>query len=814
MKPRRVWWGRFSELAAGLALLPLISPMARAAGNDAWSLLAPHFQPPPEFAGKLGGFRSPLRFDDGAPVASAADWPRRRQEIQRAWHELMGPWPKVIEHPSVEVLSETRRENFRQRRVRLEIAPGQKSEGWLLIPDGSGPFPAVLVVFYEPETSAGLNTNRFRDFGYQLARRGFITLNIGTPGGNAWQPDVGVATCQPLSFHAHVAANAWNILAGLPEVDSSRIGVVGHSYGGKWALFAGALWEKFAAVAVSDPGIVFDETRSNVNYWEPWYLGFDPKEKRAARGLPTAQNPRTGAYRRMVEAGRDLHELHALIAPRPFLVSGGAEDPPSRWLALNHALEVNQLLGLSNRVAMTNRKEHSPDEDSNAKLYAFFEHFLLRADATKPGAPSPIALSGVERLRLIIETDAGGDPDDEQSLVRFLLYANEWDTEGIIANRAAARDGENQNPERSGLGIVRRLLTAYGQCHTNLVRHDPRFPTRAELWRRTVAGYRTNDDAVNLLIEAVDRDDPRPVWYSDWGTDEGAGTNNLKRALDRVRRERGAEGYAKFKSRLRLSSADKFGEHTATLKPSFPLWVDPFRPAMQGRRWYHQFSAITAKAGGFDLMRDCLTGHGPLGALYPTNTTHWQKEGDTMTFLYLVPNGLNEPTEPTWGGWAGRHGLNTNYPGQPFFWASAVDQWHGTAHRDNTLRRWATHLQNDFKARLDWCVAEFAQANHPPVARVAGGWQREARAGKTVTLDASASSDPDKDQLSFEWIVYPEPGGYRGPVVTMNNASSPVASLVAPRVNSPQTLHIVLAVTDAGSPPLTRYQRVVLGLRP
>src|SRR3979490_933989 len=70
---------------------------------------------------------------------------------------------------------------------------------------------------------------------------------------------------------------------------------------------------------------------------------------------------------------------------------------------------------------------------------------------------------GTERLRVLIETDAGGDPDDEQSLVRFLLYANEWDVEGIIASRPAARDGENKNPERTGLGIVRAHLRAYAE---------------------------------------------------------------------------------------------------------------------------------------------------------------------------------------------------------------------------------------------------------------------------------------------------------------------------------------------------------------
>jgi len=366
----------------GLMLVAGLDFGTRAAAGSAWEIIAPGFGPPPEFAGQFGAFRSPLRFNDGAPVKSAADWPRRRAEILQQWHDLMGPWPPLLGRPKLEVISETRRENFFQRRVRLQIAPDQTGEGWLLAPDRPGPLPAALVVYYEPETSVGLGKEPLRDFGLQLARRGFVTLSIGTPGGDARQPDRGAARCQPLSFHAYVAANCWQALANLTEVDRARIGIVGHSYGGKWALFAGALWDKFACVAVSDPGVVFDETRPNVNYWEPWYLGLDPAQKRPMPGLPTADNPRTGAYRKMVETGRDLHELHALIAPRPFLVSGGSEDPPSRWTALNHAAAVSKLLGFTNRVAMTSRKGHTPTEESNEQLYAFFEHFLGQ---TAPG---------------------------------------------------------------------------------------------------------------------------------------------------------------------------------------------------------------------------------------------------------------------------------------------------------------------------------------------------------------------------------------------------------------------------------------------
>jgi hypothetical protein len=380
---------RVAGRTVSLTLLALLSlaltagPKVHGETNTAWQRIAPFFQPPPDRATQFGSSRSPLLFRDGSRATSAADWARRRLEILEEWDTLMGPWPPIIAKPKMEFLSASRRENFTQHRVRLEIAPAQSGEGWLLVPDGKAPFAAVLVLYYEPETSIGLGKEPLRDFGLQLTRRGFVTLSIGTPGGNAWQPEVGGARCQPLSFHAYVAANTWHALANLPEVDAARIGVVGHSYGGKWAMFASCLFDKFACAVWSDPGIVFDETRPNVNYWEPWYLGFDPTQKRSARGVPTTENPRTGAYRRMIASGRDLHELHALMAPRPFLVSGGSEDPPLRWGALNHAIAVNELLGETNRVAMTNRKTHAPTEESNAQIYAFFEHFLRKADGGK-----------------------------------------------------------------------------------------------------------------------------------------------------------------------------------------------------------------------------------------------------------------------------------------------------------------------------------------------------------------------------------------------------------------------------------------------
>jgi hypothetical protein len=442
--------------------------------------------------------------------------------------------------------------------------------------------------------------------------------------------------------------------------------------------------------------------------------------------------------------------------------------------------------------------------------------FVVANQAAAAAEPPDVLLpaSANERLRIIVETDAGGDPDDEQSLVRFLLYTNEWDVEGIICNRAEARDGENRNPERTGLDIVERLVKAYGECYPQLIQHDTRYPKPETLRQRTVPGYENGDEGVELILAAVDSNDPRPVWFLNWGTDHGSASSCLRRALDRVLKERGPNGYAAFKNRLRLSSDDQFGEHTTSREPPFPLWVDTFRPEVDGARWYHRFSGLTATAGGFDLKRDVLTGHGPLGAMYPTNTTHRQKEGDTATFLYLVPTGMNDPNQPTWGSWAGRYGHNPNFKERPYYWANVDDDWQGSVHRENTLKRWAVHIQNDFKARMDWCVNDFAGVNHPPVPVVTGQLSRSAHPGETVVVDASESRDPDGHEVQFEWVIYREPGSYRGALPQLRNAATPQASVVAPSVDSEQTIHVIAMVTDRGSPPLTRYARVIVTITP
>jgi hypothetical protein len=414
------------------------------------------------------------------------------------------------------------------------------------------------------------------------------------------------------------------------------------------------------------------------------------------------------------------------------------------------------------------------------------------------------------KLRIIIETDAGGDPDDEQSMVRFLLYTNEWDVEGIICTRPQTKRDENNNQEATGLDIVRRQLKAYEQVYDKLKQHGD-YPTPENLFARTVPGYES-DAGVQLIIDAVDRDDPRPIWFSNWGTNDGT-PSSLLRALDRVLAERGPHGYATFKNKLRLSSDDLFGDHTTKINPPWKMWVYTKYPDMDGGRWYHRFGPLTATAGGFDLQRDVLTNHGPLGSTYPTNTHLKQKEGDTPEFLYLVPNGLNEPEQPTWGSWAGRFGKQDDAGDREYYWPNVRDVMDGTANRDYTLTPWAAHIQNDFRARMDWCVRDFAAANHPPVPRLANELLQTVNSGGLVTLDAAPSSDPDNDKLQFAWRYYAEAGTYRGGPIELQMSSESSVSFRAPSVETQQSIHVILILSDTGDPPLTRYARSVISVR-
>ena len=389
---RHAWRVLLLALTAVPLALAAAAADTRASRDALWAKLKTFSQPPAEFADKFGPYKSPLQFADGSLAKTPADWTRRRPEILKTWQERLGSLPPLVERPVIKKLETIERDGYTEHKVQVQVSiSGNSLVGYLLVPKGSGPFPAVVVPFYEPLTSIGKGDKGrgvgTHDYGLQLVKRGFVTLSIGTPGaldklgGDTREALVKAGITlrrQPLSLLAYVAANCLTALAQMPEVDARRIGIIGLSYGGKWSMFASCLDRRFAAAVWSDPGIVFNEKDSNVNYWEPWYLGFDPKAQRKP-GVPSASNPRTGLYKELIDAGDDLVDLHALMAPRPLLVSGGQQDPPRNWIALNHLVAVYKLLGHKDRVFMTARATHIPTPAALELELDFLEYFLKYA---------------------------------------------------------------------------------------------------------------------------------------------------------------------------------------------------------------------------------------------------------------------------------------------------------------------------------------------------------------------------------------------------------------------------------------------------
>lgn len=343
-----------------------------------WQDIAKYFKPPLLYQNNYGNYPDPLIFYDGVrTVQNANDLEDRKQEIRDKWMGIMGEWLSVNETQELTFISSEQKTGYVKHTVTFEHVQGEVRQAYLLVPDVSGIKPAVVTVYYDPETALGEGLEH-RDFAKQLVLEGFTALSIGVSDGNEilYSPSKANTDIQPLSMMANVAANAYEVLAKVADVDASRIGIIGHSYGGKWAMFGSCLYEKYALGVWSDGGIVFDEVRG-VNYWTSDYLGATTLPAVAPVAPPfTGSNPRTGAYAEFMSQGMNTTELHALMCPRPFLVSGGDTDKANRWMPLNHAIAVNNVLGVKNRVAMTNRNVHAPSPDSNKQMRQFFRHFL------------------------------------------------------------------------------------------------------------------------------------------------------------------------------------------------------------------------------------------------------------------------------------------------------------------------------------------------------------------------------------------------------------------------------------------------------
>jgi hypothetical protein len=472
---------------------------------------------------------------------------------------------------------------------------------------------------------------------------------------------------------------------------------------------------------------------------------------------------------------------------------------------------------------------------ARALLLALAALGLAAGPALADPAPSladpapPLADPAPPRPRIIVLSDIGNEPDDSESLVRLLLYANEFDIEGLIATTSTWQR------DRVRPDLMLERIDAYGQVYSNLTHQAPGYLRPEALRARVIAGTplygmagvgRGHESAAaRAIIAAVDRPDPRPVWVLCWG-----GTVDLAQALWQVRATRSPAQVKRFLSHLRVYSISDQDDAGPWARHEFPglFWI----ASIHGWGQYNMaaWSGISGDRRTAERWpdRDMILDpwlsanirRGPLGALYPLPA--FIMEGDTPAFLSLIPNGLSDPEHPEWGGWGGRYVQQA--PGMGLY-ADAKDLFErdGTLYSGNqaTVYRWRARFQNDFAARIGWTLSpDRARANHAPVAVAQGQAGRgvvrlAARSGQTITLDAAGSGDPDGDAITAHWWQYREVGGLPPqPPVAIATPDAMATQVTLPSVTAPATLHIILEVTDHGTPALTSYRRIILDVRP
>ena len=437
------------------------------------------------------------------------------------------------------------------------------------------------------------------------------------------------------------------------------------------------------------------------------------------------------------------------------------------------------------------------------------------------------------RLRIIVLTDIGNEPDDSESMVRFLLYSNEFDVEGLIASTSTWL----RNKVHAEL--ITERVHAYGRVLSNLRVHAAGYPDATYLLDRIKEGRAAygmsgvgrgrDTDASRLIIEAVDRPDPRPVWVLLWG-----GATDLAQALWTVRKSRPPKEVAIFVSKLRVYASSDQDDAGPWLRATFPkmFWIASIHAfGCYGRATYIGISSRRAPGADNTMVsREWLAANiqnkGPLGAVYPT--PEYIMEGDSASFLYLIPNGLGSPENPNWGSWGGRYGSVGTALG---LWTDTEDTVRaidGSIITDNkaTIWRWRTVFQNDFLARMIWSVTPtYIGANHNPELVLNGVPGRApveiiARAGEVVKLSAAGSSDPDGNKITYRWWQYlevtsvlnPQQVSIAGAETSEVEVIAPQAVKPAPNVDIPKqnVFHIILEAKDDGTPPLTSYRRAVI----
>ena len=478
-------------------------------------------------------------------------------------------------------------------------------------------------------------------------------------------------------------------------------------------------------------------------------------------------------------------------------------------------------------------------------------------------------LHATDNHRLIVLADMGNEPDEMQQMTHLITYANEIDIEGLIAVTGKYLRPESKNEYRriTHPELFHQIIDAYASDLPNLKKHATGWPDPDEL-RKVVcsgqAGYGIVDvgegktsPGSQLIIDAVSKDDPRPLWIV-----VNAGSNTLAQALFDYEKTHTAAEMAAFISKLRVfenGAQDNAGAWICSRYPQIhwirsnyqtyayggPGGTDGNVTTNLGPHYWHPYE-YSVEGQNEWLTEHVMTGHGAIGEVYPERRFGFQhgkygfmEGGGTIPWMGLINKGLFDIDHPSWGGWSGRFSKGK----VPDFWSRHMDimvdeqkeapfytyrevsdHWidpqDGKVYNNNYVPvwRWREAMYNDQICRMDWCVKSYGDANHQPVAAIGNDQsnsivRKSALAGELLSFDASASSDPDGDQLVFNWWIYQEAGTYPGQILITDPDKASTGIRIPSGAGGTQ-IHLILEVKDMNDAvPLFDYRRVVIDVR-
>jgi hypothetical protein len=430
--------------------------------------------------------------------------------------------------------------------------------------------------------------------------------------------------------------------------------------------------------------------------------------------------------------------------------------------------------------------------------------------------------------RLVVCTDiapADVEPDDMESMVRLMTYADCFEIEALITSV-----GWNCDPyPKEWVEYLTRVIEAYRKDVPNLMARSGQkkfLPLKKENGQQKI-GYWPSADYIKsraligsehggikaigegndspgseMLIRLADEDDPRPIYVAAWG-----GANTLAQAIWRVKQTRSDEEVKSFVRKFRLFTiTDQDMQYSMRMNRAYSshMWLrKDFQNDLQfiwdEGAWQEQCELGKRH---WQQHQEMIQGKGALGKEYPTYK--WGVEGDTPSFLYVMPNGLNDPEDPHQCGWAGYHERGLCADSLTTAWTS----WQEPLRSISVAykQRFYPDELNDFCARMQWAAE--GKGNHNPQVAIAS-LHITAKVGDTIRLDASKSFDPDGDALSFLWWQQSEIGTTK---VMIDQSDQSVAILRIPTDAKDDTIHIICEVHDNGPFHLVAYRRVIIDI--